>query len=88
MHKGSKEAVSSAEFRSLLSLAEQTLKEMGRRVYTGDAEVSPYRRGTVTACEQCLYHGICRIDPWTHRFRLLSKPELLVPNVERAEENS
>ena len=38
-------------------------------------EVAPYRKGTMTACKRCDYQSICRIDPWTHRFRVLKKEE-------------
>jgi ATP-dependent helicase/DNAse subunit B len=46
---------------------------MGRRIFAGDVNVDPYRKGAETACDFCDYRGICRIDPWTHRFRVLTK---------------
>ena len=73
LHKNCQEALSTAEFEALLDLVESNLKEMGQRIYAGVAAVSPYRKGSTTACEQCDYRGICRIDPWSHRFRLLRK---------------
>jgi ATP-dependent helicase/DNAse subunit B len=45
---------------------------MGIEIFAGAAAVSPYRKGATTACDQCGYRSICRIDPWTHRFRLLT----------------
>ncbi len=72
LHASCREALSPEAFQSLLSESEQILREMGERIYSGVVEVSPYRKGQVTACDQCTYHAICRIDPWTHRFRGLS----------------
>ena len=34
-------------------------------------EVGPYRKGKQTPCEFCDYQAACRIDPWTHQFRVL-----------------
>jgi ATP-dependent helicase/nuclease subunit B len=73
IHGACREALSSAEFGALLDHVELEIQNMGRRIYAGMAELSPYRKGTMTACEQCEYHAICRIDPWTHRFRVLRK---------------
>lgn len=29
----------------------------------------------MTACDPCDYHSVCRIDPWTHSYRVLRKAE-------------
>jgi len=47
------------------------VRAIGQEVYSGRAEVSPYRKGAVTACDQCSYHSICRVDPWTQKYRVL-----------------
>jgi ATP-dependent helicase/nuclease subunit B len=73
VYKNSGEALSAAEFAALLDSVESNLREMGRQIYSGAAEVSPYRKGTMTACDYCDYRAICRIDPWTHKFRVLRK---------------
>lgn len=73
VYKGSKEAMSASAFRALLSQSENILRDMGRRIYAGAVEVGPYRKGSVTACDQCRYHAICRVDPWTQHFRLLTR---------------
>jgi len=46
---------------------------MGRRILTGDAKVDPYRKGTEVACDFCDSRAICRIDRWTHPFRVLKR---------------
>jgi ATP-dependent helicase/nuclease subunit B len=71
LHKGSAEALPRAEFESLLDQVETKLTEMGRAIFAGAASVDPYRKGSQTPCEFCDYRAVCRIDPWTHRYRVL-----------------
>jgi ATP-dependent helicase/nuclease subunit B len=47
------------------------LREMGRSIFSGKASVDPYRKGSETPCKFCDYRAVCRIDPWTHRYRML-----------------
>jgi ATP-dependent helicase/nuclease subunit B len=75
IHGACREPMPSAEFTALLDSVEENLKNMGREIFSGLASVSPYRKGSATACDQCGYQSICRIDPWTHTFRVLNKPE-------------
>ena len=70
-----KEAVASPDFEALLTQAQENLRTMGQQVYSGRAEVSPYRKGTMTACDQCAYHSICRVDPWTQQYRVLRRTD-------------
>ena len=60
-----------AEFEALLDRVETHLTEMGRAIFAGAAGVDPYRKGAETACQYCDYRPVCRIDPWTHRYRVL-----------------
>jgi len=73
VNKGCHEALTSAGFEALLSFVEANLKTMGRDIFSGVAKVAPYRKGAATACDQCDYRSICRIDPWTHSFRVLER---------------
>ncbi len=75
IYKNSAEAMGTADFLALLDSVETSLKQMGRRIFAGDTEVSPFRKSTIIACDQCEYQAICRIDPWTHRYRVLRLPE-------------
>ena len=70
-YKNSREALSSSDFEALLDSVETNLKRMGEEIFSGSAAVAPYRQGRSTACLQCAYRAICRIDPWTHSFRVL-----------------
>jgi len=75
LHANSVEALERAQFETLLETMERQLREMGARIFAGDTVVDPYRKGGTTPCAHCDYHAICRIDPWTHRYRVLRKEE-------------
>jgi ATP-dependent helicase/nuclease subunit B len=71
LRKGSTEAMPHAEFEKLLDGAETQLRELGERIFSGAAQVDPYRKGKQTPCEYCDYQAACRIDKWTHQYRVL-----------------
>jgi ATP-dependent helicase/nuclease subunit B len=71
LRKGSVEALPRAEFEKLLDGVEIQLREMGGRIFSGAAQVDPYRKGKQTPCEFCDYQAACRIDKWTHQYRVL-----------------
>ena len=72
LRKGTIDAMAQAEFRAWLDRVETQLRRIGNEIYSGAAQVDPYRRARETACERCDYAAACRIDAWTHRFRTLS----------------
>ncbi len=74
LRKGSTEALPRAEFEKLLDRVEGQVCEMGRAIFSGVTKVDPYRKGNETPCEFCDYRAVCRIDPWTHRYRVLRSP--------------
>ena len=74
LSKASREALLTHQFEALLNSVSTNLQRMGRQIFAGLAKVDPYRRGLATACQQCDYRPICRIDPWTHHYRVLRKP--------------
>jgi ATP-dependent helicase/nuclease subunit B len=71
----SKQALPRAEFLGLLDGVETQLHEMGERIFSGEAKVDPYRKGGKTPCEFCDYQAACRIDKWTHSYRVLRAKE-------------
>jgi ATP-dependent helicase/nuclease subunit B len=78
------EALSRAEFEKMLDHVEAQLTEMGRAIFSGETKVDPYRKGSATACEFCDYRAACRIDPWTHQWRVLrAQPLDEVPEAEQ-----
>ena len=67
----SPEALPRAEFDALLDGVEAQLSALGEQIFSGEAKVDPYRKGTQTPCDFCDYRAACRIDPWTHQWRVL-----------------
>jgi ATP-dependent helicase/nuclease subunit B len=65
------EALPPGELGILLGRVEENLRRMGAEIFAGRVGIDPYRRGKQTACDTCEYSSICRIDPWTHPFRVL-----------------
>jgi ATP-dependent helicase/nuclease subunit B len=80
LRKDSREALGSEKFAGLLDDVEGILTKMGREIFAGVARVDPYRKGQMTACDHCDYRSICRIDPWTHVYRVLRKAESAAQN--------
>ena len=75
VRSNSAEALPRAEFEKLLAGVERHLRELGEQIFSGVAAVDPYRKGVATACEFCEYRAACRIDPWTHEWRVLRAKE-------------
>jgi ATP-dependent helicase/nuclease subunit B len=71
LYANSTEALPRAEFEALLDGVEVRLREMGSAIFSGETKVDPYRKGTETPCTFCDYASACRIDPWTHQWRVL-----------------
>jgi ATP-dependent helicase/nuclease subunit B len=71
LYANSIEALPHEEFEKLLDGVEMQLREFGNVIFFGAAQVDPYRKGKQTPCEFCDYQAACRIDPWTHKFRVL-----------------
>jgi ATP-dependent helicase/nuclease subunit B len=71
IYANSAEALPRPEFEALLDGVETRLREMGRAIYSGETKVDPYRKAAETPCEFCDYRAVCRIDPWTHHYRVL-----------------
>jgi ATP-dependent helicase/nuclease subunit B len=81
VRSNSVEALPRAEFEALLDQVGAQLQEMGRAIFSGVAQVDPYRKGHETPCKFCDYRPVCRIDPWTHRYRGLR------PSAEKTSDN-
>ncbi len=69
----SNDAVEPDQFEGHLAQLRETLVTLARRILAGEAAVDPYQKGGQKACDLCRYAAVCRIDPWTHRFRRLDR---------------
>ena len=74
------DAISCKEFTHLLDEVEERLRGLGKKIFSGAAAVDPYRKGTQTPCEYCDYRAACRIDEWTHEWRILKEKESASPS--------
>jgi ATP-dependent helicase/nuclease subunit B len=70
----SRDPMQPEQFLALLDAVEVRLCDFGDRIFAGEATVDPYRKGSETPCTFCDYRPICRIDPWSHRYRSLKAP--------------
>ena len=75
IYANSAEALLPGQLGGLMNRVEKNLREMGEEIFAGRVGIDPYRKGQKTACDDCAYAGICRIDPWTHQFRVLKRQE-------------
>jgi ATP-dependent helicase/nuclease subunit B len=75
LYANSIEALPREEFEALIDRVEIQLRDFGNTIFSGAANVSPYRKGKQTPCEFCDYSAACRIDPWTQSFRVLRAAE-------------
>jgi ATP-dependent helicase/nuclease subunit B len=71
LYANSTEAMPRQEFEKLLDGVETQLRAMGEKIFSGAAQVDPYRKGKDTPCEFCDYSAACRIDKRTHPYRVL-----------------
>ena len=69
--KDSTTVMEAEPFRDLLHQVEAKLTEMGRDIFAGQTAVDPFRHKTKSGCDYCDYRSVCRIDPWSHPFRIL-----------------
>jgi ATP-dependent helicase/nuclease subunit B len=72
-YSNSIEAMNPGRFSEMLDQVERCLKELGQKILAGVSEPDPYQKGKERACDLCEFQGICRIDPWTHPFRVLKE---------------
>ena len=70
----SKDPMQPEQLLALLDAVEARLRDFGERIFAGEATVDPYRKGSETPCTFCDYRPICRVDPWSHRYRSLEAP--------------
>ena len=72
LRKNLAEALPREEFEALLDGVEAQLRRIGNEIFGGKAHLDPYKKGKETPCDYCDYQAICRIDKWTHQFRMLT----------------
>lgn len=67
--------LSNAAFTALLEEVEHMILDMGRQIFEGKIAVSPYKHRTATACKECDFASVCRVDRWSQKWRVLRPRE-------------
>lgn len=64
------------DLQALLGFVERKVQEMCSRIFAGDIEIAPYRRGTLRACQYCPYGALCAFDITVmgNRYRVIKPP--------------
>lgn len=65
------DAMNDEDFDAWLARIDLAIRDVGKRLLAGDVPVSPFRKGTLTACDYCDLRAVCRFDPWTQAYRRL-----------------
>jgi ATP-dependent helicase/nuclease subunit B len=73
LHKTGNDALPEEDFAALLDSATAQIRELGERIFAGEAAVSPYQQGRETACDLCAFRPICRFDSWMQPYRTLKR---------------
>lgn len=57
-----KSVASGEELQGMMNYVERLTTEIGERIYEGNIDISPMKRGKKSACDFCNYRSICRFD--------------------------
>jgi ATP-dependent helicase/nuclease subunit B len=71
--KAGNDALAPEDFRKLIERTAEQIRELGARIFAGEARVWPYQKGQETACGWCKFRPVCRFDAWTQSYRTLSR---------------
>jgi ATP-dependent helicase/nuclease subunit B len=73
---GRSSVVPMADLQRLLMYVKGKVKEMCHRIYRGEIEIAPYRRGQARACTYCPYGALCSFDILVpgNRYRVIVPP--------------
>lgn len=72
---------SERRFQVLRDFVRDQLKQSGREILSGKAEVNPYKQGSTTPCDYCPYHAVCgfdqKVEGYGYRKFPSMKPEMV-----------
>ncbi len=60
--KPSDHILSDEDFRELMEITEENIRELGNQIANGRIDIWPVRDGKNMACEYCGFHAVCRFD--------------------------
>lgn len=66
------EAMTGEDFQTLVDNTKEFIIKIGRGIFSGRFTVDPWRKiNGDSACDNCIYANICRIDRLSHRWRVV-----------------
>lgn len=69
--KSEQSAMPPQAFREMTRQLEETVRNLGQRIFAGDIAATPYKHKEKTPCAYCPYPAVCRIDAGAHPYRTL-----------------
>ena len=69
--EGEQNAMPPQAFREMTRQLEETVRNLGKRIFAGDIAATPYKHKEKTPCAYCPYPAVCRIDAGVHPYRTL-----------------
>lgn len=66
----------SRHFEALKLYVRGKVKEDGQQILSGKVLAAPYKQGNQTACDYCLYHGVCGFDLKVSGYRFRRFPAM------------
>ncbi len=51
-----------SQFKAMEGFVKNSVRDMGQRILGGNTDIRPYQMGKRTACDYCMYKGICGFD--------------------------
>lgn len=69
--KSEQSAMPPQAFREMTRRLEETVRNLGQRIFAGDIAATPYKHKEKTPCAYCPYPAVCRIDAGAHPYRTL-----------------
>ncbi len=82
LYKSGNDALPSSAFAQLMENTAQQIRNLGERIFEGEARVWPYQKGQEVACGWCKFRPICRFDSWTQPYRMLQRTDIDSKTVE------
>jgi len=62
LNSNSAAKLSQSEFEAVIKYVRETVVHQITRIYQGDIQIRPYKKGTDHGCKFCEYKGICQFD--------------------------
>ncbi len=69
------DALRPEEFKAILHFAERKIRELTRRLVSGEIRPYPYRLGKQSPCEHCDFRPVCKFDWQLNDYNIMPTPD-------------